>query len=414
VKRGGERMEVEFYFDIACPQAYLAYTQIEGLEARHGVQVVFKPVSLAGLYRIWTHHEEAPQSRLSPARRRMEHRDLMRQAEALQVFLNEAVTLDPPNSVDAMRLIVGAPANLHPTLIRNLFQVLWVDGEDVGNRGVLEWIAEVSGVDPALMDRAEVRKELDVATEVAANSGVFGVPGFRVDGRLWWGLDRMGFVERALGGAPEMPSASHRPGGQIEFFHDFASPFSYLAATQIEEFSARHGATLVWRPILLGGLFKRIHTPLVPLSVMSRPRREYMARDLMDWAETWNVPFQFNSAFPLNTLLALRVALAVPALTLPLYRAAWADNRDIGQPEVIAQVIREAGMVPEQVFSLAGKDEIKDRLRANTEAAEAMGACGVPTFRVNDRLVFWGQDRFDMVHRALEGWMPAIDAQARI
>lgn len=414
MKRGKERMDVEFYFDIACPQAYLAYTQLEALEQHHGAQILFKPVSLTGLYRIWTQHEEAPQARYSPARRRMEQRDLMRQAEALQVFVNEPATLDPPNSIDAMRLIVGAPADLRPTLIRNLFQVLWVDGEDVGNRGVLEWIAEVSGVDPALMDQPEVRKELDAETEVAANSGVFGVPSFRVNGRLWWGLDRMAFVERALGGILPIPSASHRAGGQIEFFHDFASPFSYLAATQIEEFSVRHGATLIWRPILLGGLFKRIHAPLVPLSVMSRPRREYMARDLMDWAETWNVPFQFNSEFPLNTLLALRVALAVPALTLPLYRAAWSDNRDIGQPEVIAQVIREAGMVPEQVFNRAGQDEIKDRLRANTETAEAMGACGVPTFRVNDRLVIWGQDRLDMVHRALEGWLPAIDAQARI
>lgn len=407
-------MEVEFYFDIACPQAYLACTQIEALEARHGVQVVFKPVSLAGLDRIWIQHGDGPQSRLSPARRRMEHRDLMRQAEVLQVFVNEAATLDPPSSVDAMRLIVGAPADLRPTLIRNLFQVLWVDGEDVGNRGVLEWIAEVSGVDPALMDRAEVRKELDVVTEAAANSGVFGVPSFRVDGRLWWGLDRMDFVERALGGASEAPPVTRRTGGQIEFFHDFASPFSYLAATQVEAFAAHHGAELIWRPILLGGLFKRIHTPLIPLSVMSRPRREYMARDLMDWAEVWDVPFQFNSAFPLNTLLALRAALAEPQLTLPLYRAAWSDNRDIGQPEVITQIIRETGMAPQQVLARAGKDEIKDRLRTNTEAAEAMGACGVPTFRVNDRLVFWGQDHFDMVHRALEGWMPAVDAQARI
>jgi 2-hydroxychromene-2-carboxylate isomerase len=405
-------MDVEFYFDISCPQAYLAYTQLETLE-QQGARILLKPVSLVGLYRIWTQHEEAPQARYSTSRRRMEHRDLMRQAEVLQVFVNEAATLDPPNGTDAMRLIVGAPEDRRLTLIRNLFQVLWVDGEDVDNRGVLEWIAEVSGVDPALMDRPEVRMQLDAATEAAANAGIFGVPSFRLAGRLWWGLDRIAFVERALGGIAEAPPVTHRPGGQIEFFHDFASPFSYLAATQIEDFAAHHGATLIWRPILLGGLFKRIHAPLVPLSVMSRPRREYMARDLMDWAETWGVPFQFNSAFPLNTLLALRVALAAPQLTLPLYRAAWVENRDIGQPEVIAQVIREAGRVPEEIFSIATRDEIKDRLRANTETAEAMGACGVPTFRVNDRLVIWGQDRFDMVHRALEGWMPAIDVQAR-
>jgi 2-hydroxychromene-2-carboxylate isomerase len=178
-------MDVEFYFDISCPQAYLAYTQLEALEQRQGAQVLLKPVSLTGLYRIWTQHEEAPQVRYSAARRRMEHHDLMRQAEALQVFLNEAATLDPPNGIDAMRLIVAAPAELRPTLIRNLFQVLWVDGEDVDNRGVLEWIAGVSGVYPARLDRPEARTELDAATEAAANSGVFGAPCFRVDGRLW-------------------------------------------------------------------------------------------------------------------------------------------------------------------------------------------------------------------------------------
>ena len=407
-------MEVEFYFDVACPQAYLAYTQIERLEARHGAHVVMRPVSLAGLHRIWTQGEDGLQARLSPARRRMGHRDLMRQAEILQVFINESVTLDPPSSTDAMGLIVGAPAALRPTLIRNLFQVLWVDGEDIGNRGVLEWVAEISGVDPELMDRSEVRRQLEAATEAAANLGVFGVPSFRLDGRMWWGMDRMPFVEQALSGAAEAPSMEPRMGGQIEFFHDFASPFSYLGATQVEAFAAHHGAELIWRPILLGGLFKRIHTPIVPLSIMSRPRREYMARDLMEWAEHWRVPFQFNSHFPLNTLLALRVALAVPDLTLPLYRAAWADNRDIGQPEVIAQVIEAAGMAAEQVLRLAGEEEIKDRLRANTEAAEAMGACGVPTFRINDRLVIWGQDRFDMVSRVLGGWVPAVDVQGRI
>ena len=58
-------MEVEFYFDVACPQAYLAYTQIERLEARHGAQVVMRPVSLAGLHRIWTQGEDGKSCKCS-------------------------------------------------------------------------------------------------------------------------------------------------------------------------------------------------------------------------------------------------------------------------------------------------------------------------------------------------------------
>ena len=407
-------MDVEFYCDIACPEAYLAFNRLENLEKNAGTRVLYKPVSLPSLYRIWTGHEEAPRARLSAARRRMDQRDLLRQAESADLYLKEEMIQNPPDTLDAMRLIIGASLEQRAALMRNLFQVVWVDGEDVGNRGVLEWIAEVSEVDPGLIDRPEVRKALDLATDAAANSGVFGVPTFRVNDRLWWGFDRMNFVERAVGAASAEDAIVRQSGGQIEFFHDFASPFSYLAATQIEAFAKHHGSTLIWRPILLGGLFKRIHTPLVPLSVMSRPRREYMARDLMDWAEAWNVPFQFNSEFPLNTLQALRIALAAPQLTLPLYRAAWADNRDIGNPDVIAQIVREAGMDPMGVLARAGADDFKNALRANTEMAEAIGACGVPTFRVNDRVVIWGQDRFDTMHRILEGWMPAVDATPRI
>ena len=405
-------MKIAFYFDVACPQAYLAATRLEGLEQQHGWDVDYRPVSLQGLYRIWTGQDEAPQTRYSAARRRMEQRDLMRQAETLDLYLNEDAVETPPNSVDAMRLIIGAPAERRAALMRNLFQVVWVDGEDIGNRGVLAWIAEASQVDPALMDRPEIRKALDEATEEAANLGVFGVPTFRTPDRLWWGLDRLDFAERAAGRIAEN-APPRRSGGQIEFFHDFASPFSYLAATQIESFAAARGASLLWRPILLGGLFKRIHAPLVPLSVMSRPRRECMARDLMDWAEVWQVPFQFNSEFPLNTLLALRVALVAPQLTLPLYRAAWSGNRDIGQPEVITEVIREAGLAADDVLARAGRDDVKNTLRLNTETAERIGACGAPTFRVNDRVVIWGQDRLDMVERVLEGWTPAVDAPAR-
>ena len=94
-------MKIEFYFDVACPQAYLAAARLEALEQQQGWEVDYRPVSLSGLYRIWTGQDEAPQTRYSAARRRMEQRDLMRQAETLDLYLNEEAVETPPDSVDA-------------------------------------------------------------------------------------------------------------------------------------------------------------------------------------------------------------------------------------------------------------------------------------------------------------------------
>jgi 2-hydroxychromene-2-carboxylate isomerase len=192
----------------------------------------------------------------------------------------------------------------------------------------------------------------------------------------------------------------------IDFFYDFSSPYAYLGSTQIEKVAAKHGATLRWKPFLLGALFKKIGTPDVPMLATSEAKRRYLAQDLNDWAEYWGVPLAWPSRFPMRTVLPLRLALAVgeaarPALSHAIYRAFWVEDRDISDPAVLATLCGDAGALERAQTDPA----IKQALIDLTTEAERAGVCGAPSFIVGGHL-FWGQDRLDMVDQVLGGWKP--------
>jgi len=401
-------MRVDFYYDIVCPYAYLASTRIEALAARCGAELRWRPMLLGGVFRAIGGNQD-PNRTMSPARARMNLLDMHRWADHWGVPLSMP-SAHPRRSVEAMRLLVGAPESVRPALSHALYRAYWVEGRDIADLDVLSTIAAEHGVDPKVIGGQAAREGLFAATDEAVSHGIFGVPAFVVDGRLIWGQDRLHLVEAALGGAPSA-YVPQTQGGVIRFFHDFASPFSYLAAARIDKVAQAHGARVEWCPILLGALFRSIGTADVPLFEMNAPKRRYLARDLDDWAAHTGTPFHFPSHFPMRSVLPLRVALAEPRLTLPLYTAAWADDRAIDDVEVLSAVVRESGFDPGPLIAAAGSPEIKGRLRENTAAAEKAGACGVPTFEVRstptaEPLVFWGQDRIEMVQRALDGWRP--------
>src|SRR5690606_14449426 len=135
----------------------------------------------------------------------------------------------------------------------------------------------------------------------------------------------------------------------------------------------------------------------------------YVRSDLHDWAERWGVPFAFPSRFPLRSVLPLRVALAEPAATGPIYRATWAEDRRVDDPTALAVVLEAAGLPAAELLARAGSAPIKDALRANTARAHALGICGVPTVRVERAgrsALVWGQDRLDLLEAVLDGWWP--------
>jgi 2-hydroxychromene-2-carboxylate isomerase len=192
-------------------------------------------------------------------------------------------------------------------------------------------------------------------------------------------------------------------GHTLEFFWDFSSPFAYLGSTQVEALAERTGATLVWRPMLLGAVFKAIGTADAPILTWSEAKRAYFFKDLQRWADHWNVPFRFPSRFPMMTVKALRVWFALPeerrsAFFHATFRAYWAEDRDINDEATLRALIGEGA---DEVLARCATQPVKDALFAATKHATDAGIFGAPTFIVDGKDLFWGQDRIALVERAL-------------
>jgi len=191
----------------------------------------------------------------------------------------------------------------------------------------------------------------------------------------------------------------------IEFFWDPASTYSYLAATQMETFAAQHGATVVWKPFLLGKAFEATGNKM-PALIPAKGK--YLFKDATMWAKLYKVPFVFPKIFPLNSVLASRVCVAAAQLgngvpvTLALLKAYWSEGQDISQPDVVTAVLKAAGADAEALLTAAGSQPVKEELRANTEAAIARGVFGAPTFFVDGQM-FWGNDRLPLMAAFIKG-----------
>jgi 2-hydroxychromene-2-carboxylate isomerase len=193
----------------------------------------------------------------------------------------------------------------------------------------------------------------------------------------------------------------------VDFYFDFSSPFAYLGSTQIEAVAQRAGATLSWKPMFLGGVFKSVGTPMVPYFELSAQKRKYISEDMFRWAAHWEVPFSFPSNFPMMTIKALRLALTLdnPApFVHRVFKAYWAEDRNISDMEVLAQCCQDVGMDPD-ILERTADPAVKQQLIDATQEAVDKGVFGAPTSIVNGHL-FWGQDRLNLVEKALTGWEP--------
>ncbi|WAT30906.1 2-hydroxychromene-2-carboxylate isomerase [Pseudomonas sp. GXZC] len=191
----------------------------------------------------------------------------------------------------------------------------------------------------------------------------------------------------------------------LEFFFDLGSPATYLAYTQLPALCASTGTQLIYKPMLLGGVFKATGNAS-PINVPAKGR--YMFDDLARYARRYNVPLTFNPHFPINTLLLMRAVTGIQ-LRQPerfddfvdcLFRALWVDGRHLGDPTVVAAVLTEHGFSPEAVLTLANDEAVKTALKDNTEQAVQRGVFGAPSLFVGNQL-FFGQDRLDFVREAL-------------
>lgn len=189
----------------------------------------------------------------------------------------------------------------------------------------------------------------------------------------------------------------------IEFFFDVGSPTTYLAWTQLPRIAAQAGAQIVWRPMLLGGVFKATGNQS-PVAIPSKGR--YMLQDLARFAKRYGVPMAFNPHFPINTLTLMRGAAGyldsdkLQPYLQAVFEAIWVRQQNLGKPEIVAEVLNAAGLDSAEFEQLVNDEAVKQRLKDNTEEAVKRGVFGAPTFFVGNEMHF-GQDRLDFVAEAL-------------
>ena len=192
---------------------------------------------------------------------------------------------------------------------------------------------------------------------------------------------------------------------QVEFYFDFGSPTSYLAWTQLPRVAAAAGASVVWRPMLLGGVFKATGNAS-PVAVPAK--RRWMGADIARWAKRYRVPFRFNPHFPINTLTLMRGAAGLQMrrpeefgrYLKAIYEAMWENPANLGDSAVLAATLAGTGFDVDAFQALVDDPEVKARLVATTEEAVTRGVFGAPTFFVGEEM-FFGQDRLDFVAAAL-------------
>ncbi|OAP55984.1 hypothetical protein AYL99_10136 [Fonsecaea erecta] len=455
------RPTLQFYYDSSLPGGA---NSVEALARRTEADLIWTPVLLGAIYRETAAPQGAGGSAsdvFNPTKKRLTARATRRTLQRTGVELNWP-SVHPRSPVLALRLLHAVPTADRPALSHALFRAYWVDDRDITSKDVLLDVARrsgASGLSEAVFDDKNAQDALRAATAEIIARGAPGVPAFWVagekwvdengtaqQGRLYWGQDRMHFVEASLlalrrgcdyAQVPNLPALQPRcaPGpavGQkkVEFWFDFSSPWGFLGWTQLDRLRRQFGpdVEIVMKPFLLGALFKAVGAPNVPMEAVSQAKRDYMRKDLGDWVRHWNgvneqrgahdkpVQFRWPSRFPLRTPTALRCAIVDPFLTPLLFRACWERDVNVSDDKVLAEYLTTAGCDGAGLLKKASSQAVKDALRNNTQAAVDAGICGVPSYRVFEKThagwvsdgveggVIWGQDELVVVEDLVAGW----------
>jgi 2-hydroxychromene-2-carboxylate isomerase len=203
-------------------------------------------------------------------------------------------------------------------------------------------------------------------------------------------------MARTYQGTAGLRADGEKMSGQVEFFYDYVSVYSYLADSQLGDLA---GAEVLYRPMFLGGVMEA--TGNRPPGTVEA-KREYLHTDIDRWAARYSLPLKMNPVFPQNTLKALRLALVAQkeggfeTVHRALFDAMWVQEKDLSDGDLLAEIAAQAGVSIGAIEDAA----IKDELKASTKEAVARGAFGAPTFFVGEQM-FFGNDRFEFIEEAI-------------
>ena len=196
----------------------------------------------------------------------------------------------------------------------------------------------------------------------------------------------------------------------IEFFFDCSSPWTYLAFHNIQAMAAELNAPVVWRPILVGGIFNSINPSVYASRDKPVPAKQnYLAKDLQDWARVAGLKIVMPPrVFPVNSVKAMRgcIWLEPQGQLVPfakaVFEAYWGREEDIADDAVLAHICSQCGIDPLAFKAGINQAEIKNQLKTNNDELMRRGGFGSPTMFVGDDMYF-GNDRLSLLREAVHG-----------
>jgi 2-hydroxychromene-2-carboxylate isomerase len=195
----------------------------------------------------------------------------------------------------------------------------------------------------------------------------------------------------------------------IEFYFDCSSPWTYLAFHNIQPLAKEFGVEIVWKPILVGGIFNSVNPSVyesrkAPVPAKSR----YTKKDLADWARSAGIAITMPpSVFPVNSVKAMRgcIWLGNANKMLPfatkVFEAYWGHDKDISQDAVLTDICKDVGVDPDAFFKGIAEPAIKDALKQNTNDVMARGGFGSPTIYLDKTDMYFGNDRLPLIREKL-------------
>ena len=193
----------------------------------------------------------------------------------------------------------------------------------------------------------------------------------------------------------------------LQFYFDCSSPWTYLAFHNVQPMAQEIGATIEWKPILVGGIFNTVNQTVYENREKPHPvKGRYYKKDLQDWARHSGLKIGMPPVFPVNSVKAMRGAFVamehdlLPAYARAVFETYWGELQDISQDDVLAPIVEKVGLKREEFFAKIAQPDYKERLRVNTDEVIARGGFGSPTMFVGDDMYF-GNDRLPLVRAAL-------------
>jgi len=191
----------------------------------------------------------------------------------------------------------------------------------------------------------------------------------------------------------------------VDFYFDVGSPTAYLAHNRLKQLKLEYGCSVIYHPVLLGGLFKASGNSS-PVTVPAKGRY-MMMEDLPRFAKLYNVPLNTNPHFPINTLNLMRGAVSAlneayfDTYIDTIFNSIWVESRNMGDIDTVIEVLSDAGLDAVSILDATQNPEVKQQLISNTEQAVERGLFGAPTMFVDGEM-FFGQDRLQFVEAALK------------